>query len=185
MNYLWLGAIVFGVNLLPAFGPPTWSLLVVAQWQWNLNPFLIVPLAVVASSSGRTVLALSARHLRRRIPVKYRQNLDAIQIRLREHRAGTLAWYALFLISPLPSAQLFCAVGLIETPLLPVVLSFAVGRTVSYSLYVATATATKEQLRSVLGQFWGSPWFISLQVVLLVVLVLLPLAPQKSWRRHR
>jgi hypothetical protein len=31
MQYLVLFAIVFGVNLLPAFGPPTWTLLVFAR----------------------------------------------------------------------------------------------------------------------------------------------------------
>jgi hypothetical protein len=33
LPYLALAGVVFGVNLLPAFGPPTWSLLVFFRLQ--------------------------------------------------------------------------------------------------------------------------------------------------------
>ena len=41
-DYLILFAIVFGVNLLPAFGPPTWSIIAL----YTLNTDLRVPLLI-------------------------------------------------------------------------------------------------------------------------------------------
>ena len=42
MSYLALFLLVLGVNLLPAFGPPTWSLLVYARLRWHLDPVALV-----------------------------------------------------------------------------------------------------------------------------------------------
>ncbi len=36
MGYLVLAGVVFGVNLLPAFGPPTWAVLVFFRLQSDL-----------------------------------------------------------------------------------------------------------------------------------------------------
>ena len=55
------------------------------------------------------------------------------------------------------------------------------GRVVTYSLYLAAATAADHQFSQALRQVWGSPWSIALQVVLLVGLAALPLA---AWNRR-
>ena len=47
MPYLTLVLIVVAVNLLPAFGPPTWTILVVARLDWHLNPIALVVLGAV------------------------------------------------------------------------------------------------------------------------------------------
>jgi len=44
-----LGLLVFGVNLLLALGPPTWSLLVYARLRWHLDPVLLVVLGAFAA----------------------------------------------------------------------------------------------------------------------------------------
>ena len=56
MRYLILGLLVFGVNLLPAFGPPTWSLLVYARLRWHFDPVLLAVLGAFAASAGRWLL---------------------------------------------------------------------------------------------------------------------------------
>ena len=89
-----------------------------------------------------------------------------------------MALAVLFVISPLPSAQLFCAAGLLDLRLVVLTVSFILGRLVTYSLYVTTAVVVDKQLGSVLTDLWGAPWWIALQVVLLVILALLPLV---SW----
>jgi membrane protein YqaA with SNARE-associated domain len=181
VGYLAIAGIVLGVNLLPAFGPPTWSLLVFARLQWHLNPFALVPIGVATATLGRYVLAHAARALAERVPARYRANLEDLRARLVEHRRGALAAAALFLVSPLPSAQLFVAAGLVRIRLLPLAAAFALGRCVSYSLYVGGAVLAERSLRSVLGQFWGSPWALALQLVMLAALTALPLVP---WRRR-
>jgi hypothetical protein len=83
-------------------------------------------------------------------------------------------------ISPLPSAQLFLAAGLLDLPLGLLTLAFFLGRLVSYSIYVSIATLADKQLGNVIGHLFGSPWSIALQVGLLAAVCALPFI---NWRR--
>src|SRR5260370_26033246 len=60
LHLLLVVAVVFGVNLLPAFGPPTWALLVFFRFRYPdiPAPALIVA-GAVAATSGRLLLALA------------------------------------------------------------------------------------------------------------------------------
>ena len=58
-------------------------------------------------------------------------------------------------------------------PLVPLTAAFFAGRLVSYSLYVGAASAARDGLGSVLGDAFGSPVGIALQVSMLAGLVLL------------
>lgn len=185
MAYLALAAIVLGVNLLPAFGPPTWSLLVYARLRWHLEPVVLVILGAAAATTGRLVLGTATQRLRTRFSPRYRENLAALERRLTKRRSGLVAFITLFVISPLPSAQLFSAAGLLDLRLVPLSLAFFAGRLVTYSLYVATAVIVEQQLSGVLANVWGEPWWIALQLALLVGLTLLPTIPWDRVGRGR
>jgi uncharacterized membrane protein YdjX (TVP38/TMEM64 family) len=88
-------------------------------------------------------------------------------------RGKALAGLGLFALSPVPSAQLFIAAGLLTVPLVPLTAAFFAGRLVSYSIYVGAATAARDSLGSVLGDAFGSPLGIALQLAMLAGLVLL------------
>ena len=181
MPYVALFAIVFGINLLPAFGPPTWAVLVFTRLHWHLNPVALVLLGATAAMSGRYLLARSVRHFRARLPTRMRTNLVDAQTLIDRRRARAATLFTLFVISPLPSAQLFVAAGLLEVPLGPLTLAFCLGRLVSYAIYLTFATLADKHLGSVLGQLLGSPWSIALQVALIVGVCLLPLI---NWTRY-
>ena len=174
MQYLLLFAIVFGVNLLPAFGPPTWTLLVFARISWHLQPVAIVLIGATAAMSGRYVLARLARRFRGHLRPKWIANLEAANELLFAKKNRAWAVLAVFVVSPLPSAQLFVAAGLLDIELVPLTLAFFVGRLVSYSFYVALATLADRQFGSVLGNLLGSPWSIAVQVLLLAAAAVLP-----------
>jgi membrane protein YqaA with SNARE-associated domain len=175
MPYVIVFAVVFGVNLLPAFGPPTWAVLVFTRLHWHLNPVALVLLGGLAAMLGRYLLAVAARHFKDRFPERMRRNLAGANDLLQRRRRGSIAVLAVFAISPLPSAQLFIAAGLVDLPLIPLTVAFFLGRLVSYSIYVSAASLADRQLGGVLGKVFGSPWSIALQVVLLAVVCLLPM----------
>jgi membrane protein YqaA with SNARE-associated domain len=180
VQYLAVFAIVFGINLLPAFGPPTWAVLVFTRLHWHLNPVALVLIGAAAAACGRYLLALTARHFSDRFPKQMKENLAGARDLLARKRVGALALFGVFVVSPLPSAQLFLAAGLLELRLGVLTLAFLVGRLVSYSIYVVVAVTAEKHLGSVLSQVLGSPWSIALQVVLLAGVCLLPLV---DWRR--
>ena len=164
MQYLALFAIVFGINLLPAFGPPTWAVLVFTRLHWHLNPVALVLLGALAAMSGRYLLALGARHFRGRMPQRMKNNLEDAHALIERKKVGAIALFGLFVVSPLPSAQLFLAAGLLDLPLGLLTLAFFFGRLISYSLYVGLATLADKHLANVIGQIFGSPWSIAIQV---------------------
>ena len=180
MPYLALFAIVFGINLLPAFGPPTWAVLVFTRLHWHLNPVALVLIGAVAASSGRYLLALGARRFSGHLPQRMRSNIEDARTLLNDRPRSAIAVFCLFVVSPLPSAQLFVAAGLLDLNLLLFTVAFFVGRLVSYSIYVSAAVLADRQLGHVIGQLFGSPWSIALQVGLLVLVCLIPLV---NWRQ--
>lgn len=62
-DYLILFAIVLGVNLMPAFGPPTWSVIALYGLNTNLPVEPLVLTAAIAAALGRFILAQGFRLL--------------------------------------------------------------------------------------------------------------------------
>lgn len=181
LRYLAVAGSVFGLNLLPAFGPPTWTLLVLFRLNWGLNPVPLVVIGALSAGSGRLVLAVVTRRMRGRLPRKHVANLQAAGSYLTGHKGRAVAGLAVFAVSPLPSAQLFEAAGLLDVPLLPLTAAFFVGRLVSYSVYVGAAHAADRRFGSVLRSTLSSPYGIALEVAMVVGIVLLA---RIDWAKH-
>ena len=182
LELLTLFAIVLGVNLLPAFGPPTWVILVLYVLNTELHPALLIPVAALAAASGRLLLALAFRLLGGKLPAKYRRNLQAARKALEKNRRNAILALGLFALSPVPSAQLFEAAGLAGVRLLPFTLAFFLGRAVSYSIYVFTAAGLRAtSLGDAFRDAITSPWGIALQVLMLIGLVLLARIDWTKW----
>jgi membrane protein YqaA with SNARE-associated domain len=172
-GYLVALACIFGVNLLPAFGPPTWSLLVFFRLNSDIAPVPLVIGGALAAAAGRLVLAYGSRRLRGRFSAERLENLEAAKELLAGDRKRAVGGLALFALSPVPSAQLFIAAGLLDVALLPLTAAFFTGRLVSYSIYVTGASLAKESFGEALTGALTSPWGIALQVVMLGGLVAL------------
>lgn len=171
MDYLLVFAIVLGVNLMPAFGPPTWAVLVYYRLASELAPVPLVVIGAIAAVTGRVGLALAFRLLQDKVPKKQRDNLEAAGKLFSGSKKRSIAGLAIFAFSPVPSAQLFEAAGLMKVKLVPLTSVFFAGRIVSYSLYVAGASAAKQtDLGKLVKDSFTSPWGIALQVVMLAAI---------------
>ena len=169
-----VAAAVFAVNLLPAFGPPTWAVLVLFSLHTDLPTAVLVLVGALSAASGRLLLARGTRLVGGRLSEKSQANARAASELLTQRRGRSLAALALFALSPVPSAQLFEAAGLMKVRLVPLTAAFFAGRLVSYSLYVGGASALSEtDTGQVLLSSLTSPWALALEIVMLGVLVLL------------
>jgi membrane protein YqaA with SNARE-associated domain len=172
-QYIALAAVVFGINLLPAFGPPTWAVLVLYRLNSNLAAVPLVLVGATAAAAGRFVLATVSGHFRGRLSTTRLEGLDAVRDALGAHRGRSFVVLGLFALSPVPSAQLFVAAGLVAAPLVPLTAAFFVGRLVSYSIYVGVASVARNSVGGLFEQSFRSPLGIALQIVALLLLVLL------------
>lgn len=170
--YLMLVVLLF--NLAPAFAPPTWTVLVFFSLNSQIPPWLIVIVGAVCAGIGRYNLARLTGLLRFKVKGKALQNLDSARIVLEEKSARKLVLLALFVVSPLPSAQLFEAAGLIGTRLIPLTLAFFSGRLVTYSFYVAGATQLKARgIGDLITEQFSSIWAIVFQLMMISAVFLL------------
>jgi uncharacterized membrane protein YdjX (TVP38/TMEM64 family) len=171
-DYLILFAIVLGINLMPAFGPPTWSVIVMYGINTQIPAPALILIAALAAATGRFLLAHAFRWLSRYASEKTKQNVAAArEVFVRKKRNSILA-IGLFALSPVPSAPLFEAAGLARVPLLGFTAAFFVGRTVSYTVYLLTAkgierTTFGETLRHSIT----SPFGIALQVAMIALVI--------------
>lgn len=171
--YLLTFGCVFAVNLLPAFGPPTWAVLVFFKLRYDLPLVPMVLGGALCAACGRLVLAEASRRLRGRFSPERRQHLGAAADALTGDRRRSAGALGLFALSPVPSAQLFVAAGLLDLPLLRLTAAFFAGRLVSYTIYVSGAAVARESLGGVFAEAFTSPIGIALQLAMLLGIVAL------------
>lgn len=171
MEYLLAFGLIFGINLLPAFAPPTWTVLVFLELNYDFYPPTLIATGLIAAASGRWLLAVASRKLSNRFSNSYRRNLRTLGEQISRNQGHALATLLLFFFSPLSSAQLFIAAGFMQTLKLGrLILAFIAGRTISYTTYVlGAAEFAKTDIGSVVVENLTSPWFVVLQIGLLLL----------------
>jgi membrane protein YqaA with SNARE-associated domain len=167
-------ALVFALNIVPAFMPPTWSVLAVTHLTFDVPVLPLVVCAAFSASCGRLALALLSRRYGRALLSPSRRNELTALGRWLDTKARWAAPLALliYFFSPIPSNQLFVAAGLTRMSLGRVVAAFLAGRLVSYPLWITAAAVTATRLEEVfLGQFTnGVALAVELALVASVVL---------------
>lgn len=175
--------VIVGMNLLPAFAPPTWTVLAYFALTLGISDPLLIAIGVLAASLGRWGLASIFRRYRDKLPNSYVRNMENAATYLTKTQHHARALLALFLISPLSSAQLFEAAGIMKSiAIRPLVLAFAAGRLVTYSITVTGASAVAA---SSFGEIFitsvKSPAAIALHVLMIAALVILG---NIKWQPH-
>ena len=173
LEYLLVAAVVFAINLLPAFGPPTAAVLVSLTLSFDLASAPLIACGALAAAGGRFTLATLTRRVRPRLSPERIAHLSAAQDYLLRRQTMTVSALALFALSPVPSGQLFVAAGLMSVTLLPLTAAFFAGRLVSYTIYVTGASALRDTLGDTMMETVTSPLGIAVQVVALLALAML------------
>jgi uncharacterized membrane protein YdjX (TVP38/TMEM64 family) len=180
-EYALLFVIILGVNLMPALGPPTWTILVLFSLNTSMPTAAVVVIGAIAAATGRFFLATVFRLIGARLSVHAQTNLRGARELLKRSKSKTIAALAVFVLSPLPSAQLFEAAGLMRVRLLPFTAAFFGGRLVSYFIYASTAAEVRE---SSVGEAFKDaltqPIGIAIQLVVIGFLVALT---RVNWTR--
>ena len=186
---LLLFLLVFVLNVLPAFAPPTWMLLSFFGLQFpDGNGWSIALVAAVAATAGRSVLALLSRRITRSrwMPEAVRANLGAVAASIEKRRATSSTAFLLFAFSPLPSNALFLAYGLSGASLPLLALPFFVGRFVSYLIAFSGGAAVAERFDLDLTGRASVLYFIASQLAsLALVYVFTRIDWRRSWRERR
>jgi uncharacterized membrane protein YdjX (TVP38/TMEM64 family) len=108
--------------------------------------------------------------------------LEAAQSLLTENTSRKVLTIGLFVLSPLPSAQLFEAAGLMGVRLLPLTIAFFSGRLVTYNFYVFGASELKAHgIGDLIAKEFRSVWAMLFQVLMITSVVLLT---RINWKKY-
>ena len=163
-----LFSIVFVLNVLPAFAPPTWTTMSFIGLTVPSNNFILLSIiAATAATSGRIILAKLSRALvrRRLLSEETRRNVDTIRVGLERRPTLTFSAFLGYALSPLPSNYLFIAYGLTSLPIAFLSLPFFVGRLASYTFWITTASTIGEWLDVDADWFESAPYFIAYYLI--------------------
>jgi hypothetical protein len=150
MSPLWvLFLVVFVLNVIPAFAPPTWMVFsflgfqLPAQLDWS---FAFV--GAIAAVTGRSLLGKLSRIIIRNhwLSDAARENVSSIKIELEKRPNLTFGLFLFYAFTPLPSNYVFIAYGLTTLPLVRLVVPFFIGRFVSYYFWAVSAAAVSRKL---------------------------------------
>ena len=162
--------VVFALNVVPAFAPPTWMAMSLFGFRYpDANPWLVAPVAATAATAGRIVLAHLAQRVAhsRWVGPAMRDNLAVVAEMVKRRRAASAAAFLLFAFSPLPSNVLFLAYGLTTAPLHLLAIPFFNGREVSYAAAFAGGSAVSQHVEPEMS--WTGSWlyFVLSQLAML------------------
>jgi len=143
--------LIFILNIVPAFMPPTWTLLSFVGLTFHFNNYalaLFSIFAAVAATSGRAILALFSDKIIRNkfLNNKTKENIDLIKIYIEKRKIFLFSFFLFFAFSPFPSGQLFLAYGLTDLKLRFAVIPFFIGRLGSYLFWSLTASEISHKL---------------------------------------
>ena len=184
-SLLTLFVLVFLLNVLPAFAPPTWMLLSFFGLRFpDANPWWVALVAASAATSGRTVLAYFAQRISdsRWFPESMRANLGSVAEAIERRRAASSVAILLFAFSPLPSNALFLAYGLSRAPLPLLAVPFFAGRFVSYTFAFTGGAVVADQFDIEVSGRTSALYFVASQ---LASIVLVYVFARIDWRRSR
>ena len=141
--------VVFGLNVIPAFAPPTWMVFSYVGFHYlSANVALLALVGAAAATLGRMTLGKMARIVIRQrfMSQSTRENIDAIREKLEPRRRLTFGVFLFYAFTPLPSNYLFIAYGLTTMKLRWIAVPFFIGRSVSYSFWGIAASAVAHRI---------------------------------------
>jgi membrane protein DedA with SNARE-associated domain len=172
IHLLILFLVVFVLNVIPAFAPPTWMVFSYLGFRYpDHSTWLLALVGAGAATLGRFVLAKMSRVIVRNhwLSDSARANVDTIRNELEKHPKLTFGAFLFYAFTPLPSNYLYIAFGLTTLPLIRIVIPFLLGRFISYAIWARGAAVTSKWLdmedSQALGYF--SIYFIVTQCLLL------------------
>ena len=182
--FLLISLVIFVLNVIPIFAPPTWTVLSFIAITYESNIIVLAIVGAVAATLGRLTLAKLSRVIVRQkfLGDDTRSNIDAVKERLESNAKLTFSLFLFYAFSPFPSNHLFIAYGLTALKLTLIAIPFLLGRLVSYAFFAFTASTVAQLLNyeSVTSRSFFSYYFVASQLFgLLVIYVFTKI----DWRR--
>lgn len=178
MIYLILALIVLAINVAPVLMPATWTLLAFFIIKYDLALLPTIILGAMAATIGRMILANGARrYVRPFLSEKSKINLEALGKFLVGNKKLSIPLLVGYAFLPIPSNQVFIALGLSGLNFDLVAGSFFAGRLISYTFWVKMADKLADNYQGVISSGWTNPKSLITEGIGLVCVLLILVIP--------
>lgn len=180
-EYLLLAIFVLGMNVIPAFMPPTWVVLAFFYTQFQLNLIPTVLIGASMATLGRILLYHIAKNfLRNFFSKKTLENYDNLGKFFKKNQKLTIPVVLIYAFLPIPSNQVFIIAGLTEIPIGLLAFSFFAGRLISYTFWVNLAYHAVSRLEAVFSSHYSNFGAIAAEIIGFGVVYLIGKIPWKK-----
>ncbi|MBI2085947.1 hypothetical protein HYT74_01245 [Candidatus Daviesbacteria bacterium] len=180
-SYVLLASLVLGLNIIPAFMPPTWTVLAFFVTKYDLLLISVVLIGASCATLGRVVLAgISRKYFRRILSADSQENYASIGEYLNRNRRITIPLVVAYAFLPIPSNDVFIAAGLAKVKIKLLAGSFFVGRLISYTFWVSLTQRFSDNLTDIFSKHYAKTGSIILE---LVGLLLIYLVGKIAWKK--
>jgi uncharacterized membrane protein YdjX (TVP38/TMEM64 family) len=152
-GYLGIFLLVFILNVVPFFMPPTWIVLSTLYFLFpqQFDPLFLALTGAFASTFGRIILCRIGVASRRLMGENRRKSMDRAGRALRSKKYGGFILSFLYALSPLPSNAFFLMMGTMKCHFFTIFLGFWLGRLISYAVTINVAHIAFRSLADVLA----------------------------------
>jgi membrane protein DedA with SNARE-associated domain len=179
--YLLLILVIFCINLIPAFMPPTWMILAFFYITFDIKLVPVVLLGAASATLGRICLALLARYYFAPVlSARGKENYKALGTFLNKNRKVSIPLIISYAFIPIPSNQVYMAVGMSHADIRLFATAFFFGRIISYSFWVAAAHKFQDSILAIFVRHFASRQTILIEIVGLLALWLVSRIPWKD-----
>lgn len=145
--YLLLAFLILMMNIIPAFMPPTWTVLAFFYTVFHLYLLPTVVIGAVCATAGRVILANLARHVfRDYIPKSLLTNYQYLGDYFKKYQKFSIPIMLTYAFFPVSSNDVYIIAGLSKINLKVMAISFLIGRLFSYSVWVTASYHLSSQL---------------------------------------
>jgi hypothetical protein len=184
---LWLlaaFALVFVINLVPAFMPSSWMVLAFFYIKFDLPLLVLTVGGAIVSGFGRLALAKGSATFRRRFMRGKEPDLRELGTFLDRHRNYVAPATFAYTLTPFPTNNLFIAAGMVGVSMTWVLAGFWAGRILADTFWVWTTHRVFNSIADVFSGAVGGRVAIGLQLGSLVSVFLLYQLPWGRWLRR-
>ncbi len=180
-EYLIIALLVYGMNVVPAFMPPTWIILAFFYVKYKLLFFPLVFIGALAAILGRiTLYLLTKQFFHPVLSKKTKQNLDVLGKYINAKKYITIPLFITYAFFPIPSNHIYIAAALAKVHIRLLASSFFVGRLISYSFWISISAIGAKSLHAIFSsQFKRPSSFIVEAVGFLIIYVI----TKMDWNR--
>ena len=166
--------VVFLLNVIPAFAPPTWMVFSFLGFRLPTHLNWSFPLVgATAAVTGRSLLGKLSRIIIRNhwLSDAARENISSVKLELEKRPNLTFGLFLFYAFTPLPSNYVFIAYGLTNLPFVRLLVPFFIGRFVSYYFWAMSAAAVsrKLELEDTEAMSYFSVYFVLTQLTLIAI----------------